>query len=330
MTKFEDNLWREVEEKYGSELSQAPGPVHSQSRLRGPMLAGTSLGVVGAGTAAVLVLTAAGSSPAFAVTSQPNGNVSVVIRRIEGIPGANRRLAQLGIHARAVRVADGCQVLPAPGMLRAVPITTLVRNGRRNWIGNRVSTLRAEIRPAQIPSGRTLVIPAVRAGRVVRLVRGRAIPGAVPACLPPTVQVWSRVKGGVVQAIACRRGIPLHPLPGRIVVRPPVSASGTDTNATATNAAPLPTVTQTTVSPATTTDPGATTGTGTATDSGTTTGAGTATDSGSTTGAGTATDSGMATGSGTTPSSTQPRSVTAVLPSPLVRACRLAARAATR
>jgi hypothetical protein len=319
MTKFEDNLWREVEEKYGSELSQAPGPVHSPSRLRGPMLAGTSLGVVGAGTAAVLVLSAAGSSPAFAVTTQPNGYVSVVIRRIEGIPGANRRLAQLGIHARAVRVADGCQVLPALGTLRAVPITTLVRNGRRNWIGNRVSTLRAEIRPAQIPSGQTLVIPAVRAGRVVRLVGGRAIPGAVPACLPPTVQVWSRVKGGVVQAIACRGGMPLHSLPGRIVVSPPVSASGTDTNTTATNAGPPPaTVTQTTVSRATTTDPGATTGTGTATDTDTTTGAGTATDSGTTT------------GSGATSSSTSPRSLTTVLPSPLVRACRLAALAATR
>jgi hypothetical protein len=330
MTKFEDNLWREVEQKYGSELSEAPGPGHSRP-LRGPVLAGTTLGIVGASTAAVLVLTAAGSSPAFAVTTQPNGNVSVVIRRIEGIPGANRRLAQLGIHARAVRVADGCQVLPPPGTLRAVPITTLVRNGRRNWIGNRISTLRAEIRPAQIPSGRTLVIPAVRAGRVVRLVRGRAIPGAVPACLPPTVQVWSRVKGGVVQTIACRGGIPLHAFPGRIVVRPPVSASGTETNTTATNAGPPPaTATQTSVSPATTTDAAATTGAGTATDSGTSTGASTATDSGTSTGASTATDSGTSTSSGTTPSSTSPRSVTTVLPSPLVRACRLAGRAAAR
>ena len=128
MSKFEDNLWREVEEKYGSELSEAPGPVHSRP-LRGPVLAGTSLGIVGAGTAAVLVLTAAGSSPAFAVTTQPNGYVSVVIRRIEGIPGANRRLAQLGIHARAVSVADGCQVLPAPGVLRAVAVAT----ARSKW-----------------------------------------------------------------------------------------------------------------------------------------------------------------------------------------------------
>jgi hypothetical protein len=279
------------------------------------VLAGTSLGIVGAGTAAVIVLTAASSPPAFAVTTQPDGNVSVVIRRIEGIPGANRRLAQLGIHARAVRVADGCQVLPPPGALRAVAITTLVRKGHRNWIVDRVGTLKAEIRPAQIPSGRTLVIPAVRAGRVVRLVRGRAIPGAVPVCLPPMVQVWSRVKGGVVQTIACRDGMPLPPVPGRIVVRPPVSAPSPGTNTTSTNAGPPPaTMTETTASPPMTTDSGTTTGSGT----------------GTATSAGTATESGTTTGSGTTPGSTRAGSATVRFPPPLLRACRLAGRAAMR
>jgi hypothetical protein len=318
MTKFEDNLWREVEQKYGSELAQAPGPVHSQSRLRGPMLAGTSLGIVGAGTAAVLVLTAAGSSPAFAVTTQSNGTVSVVIRRIEGIRGANRRLAQLGIHARAVRVADGCQVL-APRALKPVPLATLVRNGHSNWIRATAGTAKAEIQPAQIPIGRTLLIPAVRAGSRVRLVRGHAVRGLVPACLQPAVLVRSSFKGGVVRVIACQGGVPLNPVPGRIVVRPPVSTAGAETNTTSTNAGPpSATVTETTASPATTTD------------SGTATSAGTATDSGTTTGAGTATDSGTATGSGTTPSPTSPRTVVTTLPSPLVRACRLAGRAAAR
>lgn len=307
MTKFEDNLWREVEEKYGSELSQAPGPMHSRSRLRGPVLAGTSLGIVGASTVAVIVLTAASSPPAFAVTTQPNGNVSVVISRIEGIPGANRRLAQLGIHARAVRVADGCQVLPAPGALRAVAVATLVRNGHTNWIGGTAGTVKAEIRPAQIPSGRTLVIPAVRAGALVRLVRGPAVAGAVPACLPPAVQVRSSFKGGVVRIIACRGGIPVRPVPGGIVVRPPVSAPGPGAQTTSTNAGPPPaTMTATTASPPMTTDSGTTTGSGTATDSGTTT------------------------GSGTTPSSTRAGSATVRFPPPLLRACRLAGRVATR
>jgi hypothetical protein len=314
MTKFEDNLWREVEQKYGSELSEAPGPVHSRP-LRGPVLAGTTLGIVGASTAAALVFTAAGSSPAFAVTSQPNGNVSVVIRRVEGIPGANRRLAQLGIHARAVQVADGCQVLPAPRVLRAVAVATLVPNGHAKWIRGTTGTVKAVIRPSQIPSGRTLVIPAMRAGSRVRLVRGRAVVGVVPACLPPAVQVRSSFKGGVVRIIACRGGVPLRP----VLVRPPALTPGQGTNTTATNAGPPPaTVTQTTVSPATTTDAGTTPNAGTATDSGTTTGAGTATDSGTTTGA------------GTTPSSTRAGSTTLRFPPPLVQACRLAARAATR
>jgi hypothetical protein len=311
MTKFDDNLWREVEAKYGPELSQGPGPIHSRSRLRRPVVAGTSLGIVGAGTAAVVILTAASSSPAFAVTTHPNGTVSVVIRRIEGIPGANRRLAELGIHARAVSIADGCHVLPPPGALRAMAVTTLVRNGHSNWVIGRVGTIRAEIRPAQIPSGRTWVIPAVRAGAVVRLVRGRAVPGAVPACLPPTVKLWSA--SGIVRTIACRGGIPLHPVPGRIVVRPPVSAAGTGTNTTATDAGPSPaTVTQTTVSPTTTTD------------------SGTATNSATATNSGTATNADTTTAGATTPSSTAPGSATPKFPPPLLRACRLAARAAQR
>jgi hypothetical protein len=313
MTKFEDNLWREVEAKYGAELSQAPGPMQSRSRLRRPVLAGTSLGIVGAGTAAVLVLTAASSAPAFAVTRHRDGTVSVVIRRIEGIPGANRRLAQLGIHARTVRVADGCQVLPPQGALRAAAVATLVRNGHTNWIGGAAGTSRAEIRPAQIPSGRTLVIPALRAGALVRLARGRAVEGAVPACLPPAVQIRTSFHSGVVRIIACRAGIPLRPIPGGIVVRPPVSARDSGTNTTATNAGPPPaTVTQTTVSPVTTTGSGATTGSGTAT------------------GSATATNSGTTTGAGTTPSSTSAGSATVKFPPPLVRACRFAARAATR
>jgi hypothetical protein len=305
MTRFEDNLWREVEGKYGPELSEAPGPLHPRSRMRVPVVAGTSLGVVGGSAAAVIVLTAASSSPAFAVTPHRDGTVSVVIRRIEGIPGANHRLAQLGIHARAVQVADGCQV-PAVRALARVTVMTLARDGQRNWVTASRGAIRARIRPAQIPSGRTLVIPAIRTGALVRLVRGRAVRGVVPACLPPAVAVQTTSAGTGLSVVTCRRAIPLH---ARVVT------PGPGTNTTSTNAAsPQTTVTQTTATPATTTT----------------------TDSGTNTDATTTTDSGTATGSGWTTESSPPPGVTPVgparltLPPALLRACRLAAGVATR
>jgi hypothetical protein len=303
MTRFEDNLWREVEDKYGPELSEAAGPLHARSRLRVPVIAGTSLGLVGGSAAAVIVLTAASSSPAFAVTRHRDGTVSVVIRRIEGIPGANHRLAQLGIRARAVRVAEGCQ-MPAAQALARVTVMTLARDAHKNWVTSAPAAVRARIRPAQIPSGRTLVIPAIRTGAVVQLVRGRAVRGVVPACLPPAVGVQTNPAGTGVNVVACRD-----------VVSPRVHVvvPGPATNTTATNAAPSQTtVTQTTASPATTTD------------------AGTRTDATTTTGGDTATDGGSTTGAGTTPQATPVGPATLALPPALRRACRFAAGAAKR
>lgn len=305
MTRFEDNLWREVEGKYGAELSEADGPLRSRSRLRVPVIAGTSLGVVGGSAAAVIVLTAANSSPAFAVTPHRDGTVSVVIRRIEGIPGANRRLAQLGIHARAVRVADGCQ-MPAARALARVTVMTLARDGQQNWVTASPGAIRARIRPAQIPSGRTLVIPAIHTGALVRLVRGRAVRGVVPACLPPAVAVQTTSAGTGLRIVACRGAIPLH---ARLVTPGPA------TNTTSTNAAPSQTtVSQTTATPATTT----------------TTDSGTNTDATTTTGSGTATGSGSTTESGATPRVTPVGPANLKLPPALLRACRLAAGVATR
>ena len=209
MTRFDDNLWREVEGKYGPELSEAAGPLHPHARLRGPVIAGTSLGLVGGSAAAVIALTAASSSPAFAVTRHRDGTVSVVIRRIEGIPGANHRLAQLGIRARAVRVADGCQ-MPAAQALARVTVMSLARDGHKNWVTVSPATIHARIRPAQIPIGRTLVIPAIRRGARVQLVRGRAVRGVVPACLPPAVAVQTGPAGGRFNVVACRDVVPSH------------------------------------------------------------------------------------------------------------------------
>jgi hypothetical protein len=297
MSRFEDNLWREVERKYGSELSETDGPLQRPSRLRVPMIAGTSLGLVGASAAAVIVLTAANSSPAFAVTRNPDGTVSVVIRRIEGIPGANQRLAQLGIRARAVRVAGACQVATPPALAQ-VTVATLVRDHDAVSVGGTDGKVMARIRPTQIPIGRTLVIPAVRNGARVRLVRGGAVPGAAPACLPPAILIRPASGRAGGRIVACRATILLRPRP---------VAPSQVTNPTSTNAPPAPS-----------------TATGTTTGGGTTTSTGTALASTSTT------DSAATTSGGTATSSSPVGPPNIELPPPLVRACLLAARAQAR
>jgi hypothetical protein len=225
MTRFDENLWREVERRYGSELSKAEGPLSSGPRWRLPMIAGASLGVAGASAAAVFVLGAASSPPAFAVTTHPDGTVSLVIRRLDGISGANRRLAQLGIHVRAVQVDAQCQASVSPA-LRRVTVATLKQGRRAGWVGGVAGGVKARIRPAQIAGDRTLVIAAVPSKGQVRLVRGRAVRGAIPGCLPPVALLRSVAPGGKNRILSCGAG--------RVLSKPPVVVSPAP-NTTATN-----------------------------------------------------------------------------------------------
>jgi hypothetical protein len=314
MTRFDDNLWREVERRYGAELSNADGPLSSGPRRRVPVIAGASLGVAGASAAAVIVLSAASSPPAFAVTTHRDGTVSVVIRRIDGIPGANHRLAQLGIRVRAVQVDAQCQAVVAPA-LKQVTIANLKRDHGAGWVGGVAGGVKARIRPQQIARNHTLVIAAVPSKGQVRLVRGRSVRGAIPVCLPPVALVRSVTRGGKPEILSC--GIRHLPLNHRIVVAPPANTTATNettstgpakgwTKTTAPQAPPA-TATVTTPTPATATATATATGTGTGTS--------------------TATGSGTTTGSETTqsPASGGPFGVKAP---PILQACVAAARRA--
>ncbi len=168
------------------------------ARKRPRLLAGTTLGFAAGATALALLLTAASSSPAFAVTRNHDGTVSVRIMRVEGLAGANARLAAMHIHARFAQVAApvGCALrlpaLPPPG-----PPVPSHRPGR---------PLAFRVRPGQIPAGRMLVIPALViprriAGRPLQAVRPTQMRMALPspaACvrlMPPPCVLQSFRKG---------------------------------------------------------------------------------------------------------------------------------------
>src|SRR5579863_1475792 len=106
MSKFTDRLWRELVRDHSEELSALEREHAARVRVPRPrLLAGSTVGLAGIGTVIALVLSAAGSTPAFAVTQNQDGSVSVAVRSFDGIAGANNRLAQLGVRATVVRVA---------------------------------------------------------------------------------------------------------------------------------------------------------------------------------------------------------------------------------
>lgn len=125
MTKYTDNLWRDLVREHGATLAHADRP--EPGRVRRPrtqVLAGSTLALAGAGTALALTLTATGSTPAFAVTTDANGSVLVSISQEENIVQANAKLTAMGIHEQfdiymasgpaTVKGAVDCQ--PEPGV----------------------------------------------------------------------------------------------------------------------------------------------------------------------------------------------------------------------
>jgi hypothetical protein len=182
MSKFTDRLWREIVREHGADLRETePLAARRRQRALPRVLAGTGLvGVAGAGVTLAVVLGAASTTPAFAVTRNHDGTYSVAIQKFSAIPSANARLNQLGLRAQFVQVTNGC---PPRALLAARA------HAQVSWVATPgtapVAGSVAKIAPDQIPAGRTLVLGAVRMGELVRVAKAQAVAGKVPECLPP-------------------------------------------------------------------------------------------------------------------------------------------------
>jgi hypothetical protein len=108
--KFEDHLWQVFVREHGDDLVQLNRPPARHSLRRPRVVAVAALGVAGVASALALVLSSVSAPPAFAVTLNHNGTVTVAVRSAKAIAGANERLSQLGIKARVMAAAPaGCQ-----------------------------------------------------------------------------------------------------------------------------------------------------------------------------------------------------------------------------
>jgi hypothetical protein len=125
MTRYTDNLWDDLVREHGATLAHAdraePG---RPALLRRPrVLAGSTLALAGVGTALTLGLTAATSTPAFAVTKNADGSVLVQINQATSLPQANAKLTAMGIHEQVTiymatgpaTVSGPVSCTPAPG-----------------------------------------------------------------------------------------------------------------------------------------------------------------------------------------------------------------------
>ena len=122
MTRFADDLFDDLMREHGPKLAHTEltyteltytGPPAPRRHIatRRTLLAGGATCAAVAATAGAL--TAGGATPAFAVTTNHDGSVTVAVYQKSGVAGANARLRQLGDRVVVVPIEPGCP-RPAP------------------------------------------------------------------------------------------------------------------------------------------------------------------------------------------------------------------------
>ena len=108
MTRFADQLFDDLMREHGQALARATVPAAPKRHLATrPVLLTAGAGGLAA-VAAVGTLVAGGGTPAYAVTTHPDGKVTLAVYQESGIASANSRLHQLGDRVVVVPVKPGC------------------------------------------------------------------------------------------------------------------------------------------------------------------------------------------------------------------------------
>jgi hypothetical protein len=158
MTNFADQLFADLMREHGSTLAHTgpPAPKPRVAARRTLLAAGAGCLAV-AGTAGALVAGGGGGGggggPAYAVTKNLNGTLTLDVYQTSGIAQANAKLHQLGDNVVIVPVGAGCpsiRSLPAPAV--PVPLGGISVQGSRSKDGS--ITVNAQ----GIPAGDILVV----------------------------------------------------------------------------------------------------------------------------------------------------------------------------
>jgi hypothetical protein len=116
MSEFENNLWLDVLSEHGDALARGGrSPRKHRPVTPALLLTGGAVGLAAVASAALLVVSASTSSPAFAVTRNANGTITVDLMKLSGIAHANGRLAAMGVPAHITVSAKSPPQLVCPG-----------------------------------------------------------------------------------------------------------------------------------------------------------------------------------------------------------------------
>jgi hypothetical protein len=157
MTKFEDQLYADLMQQHGPALADTQLPTVSRRRAgaRRALLATGAGGVAVAAAAGALA--AGGGTPAYAVTTNHDGTVTLAVYQESGIAQANAKLRQLGDRVVVVPVRPGC---PSINSLKAPAINPPVIS-----VESRISASGSIIVQAQgVPAGDIIVVGFATAG----------------------------------------------------------------------------------------------------------------------------------------------------------------------
>ena len=182
MTKFADQLYEDLMLQHGSLLADT-GPHAAPPRRVAPrraLLAAAAGGLaVAVAAAAVADLVAGSGSPAYALTTNTDGTITLAVYQASGIAQANARLRQLGDDVVVVPIRPGC---PPPRPPAVSPKGKLVSSGvGRSRDGS--ITVRGHA-----PAGDIIVVgvQATPNGRVtVSQVSSRPAPACISPPAPP-------------------------------------------------------------------------------------------------------------------------------------------------
>lgn len=173
--------------EHGDELATAHRPVAARRGAgRRVLVAAGSVGLAGAVVLGVNTIGA--GSPAYAVTRGSDGTITVSLRDISGVKGANEELRKLGVPAVAVPMSRDCdtQVVPDDRARGQGPVT-----GSSGTGGSGSVTFDAD----SIPAGDTMVLAAQVSDRQVSLA-ATVVRGPAPACVPDLPALGGNAQNG--------------------------------------------------------------------------------------------------------------------------------------
>jgi hypothetical protein len=201
MGKFEERLLGDLVQRHGVAIREAVRPAPHPSSARPLWIAAGALTV--AGSIAVAVTGLGGNSPAFAVSKDADGVVTLSIKDIRAVDAANAELRKIGAPIVAVPMTADCKDTFEidEGFVGEMSGTVTGGSGDEGSVTLRTKGLRP---------GSTVLVAAKKDGDVLTLSDGFAVRGKVPSCLPD-VPEGSGDSGGGVSTV-----VPVSPTgPGR-------------------------------------------------------------------------------------------------------------------